>query len=196
MAHDKLQSEDENGQSDDYAEASTSQIPKSEQYNTIFGVARPLFRLMSSSWTLIFERELREAEHAALAIKWASILRLHQIVDGYDLPHPTPNECLRNILLHVAEVRVGSAVESLLVFPLIMAGSVALSKDDRMTIRSRWLIIERTIGFGNIANGGQLQEQVWKAMDEELQVDSGEPGKVTVNWAKIRWYDFSELVLF
>ncbi|KAH8812650.1 fungal-specific transcription factor domain-containing protein [Xylogone sp. PMI_703] len=227
---------------------------KGLHYNAIFGVARPLFRIIGQiselssrrpervdpefdqwfrqtasviesklrNWTApypeddstsapspssstipaptnsetVFERDLREAAHAALAIKWASLLRLHQIVEGYDLPHPVPSECLQHILNNLNHIRVGSPVESLMVFPLTMAGSVALSKDDRMTIRSRWLIIERTIGFGNLAKGGRMQEKVWNDMDEELSREAGFPTKVTVNWARTRWEQYHELVLF
>jgi len=142
------------------------------------------------------ENNFKEAIHAAIAIKWASILRLHQIVDGYALPHPIPTESLRQILDNLQNIRVGSAVETLMVFPLIMAGSVALSQEDRMTIRSRWLIIERTIGFGNISKGGKLLEQVWEAMNREINGDVGEPGKVNVNWASIRWYEYGSFVMF
>lgn len=150
----------------------------------------------SSDSETVYERDLREASHAALAIKWASLLRLHQIVEGYALPHPVPSECLQNILDNMRQIRIGSAVESLMVFPLIMAGSVALSRDDRMTIRSRWLIIERTIGFGNLAKGGVLQEQVWNDMDKEINRDPGAPGEINVNWARTRWEQYHELVLF
>jgi len=232
----------------DSSEASTS-IQSSELYqgNAIFGVARPIFRLIGqisalssrrkdrmkpffdakfrkcaeaievdlrawngpnvsetgsmplnslSSSKTVRERDLDEAAHAAVALKWASILRLHQIVDGYSIPHPVPEECLQNILNQLKCIRAGSAVESLMVFPLIMAASVALSKHDRMTIRSRWLIIERTIGFGNIAKGGRMLEKIWEAMDEEMEESSGEPGRVNVNWASIRWHDYGFLVMF
>ncbi|RFU31581.1 hypothetical protein B7463_g4765, partial [Scytalidium lignicola] len=231
--------------------SSSEQSSKVPQYSAIFGVARPLFRIIGQiselssrrservnpefddwfrqaarmvelklrAWKppyqedslptpsssiissplnseTVYERDLREATHAALAIKWASLLRLHQIVEGYVLPHPVPSECLQHILDNLRHIRVGSAVESLMVFPLIMAGSVALSKDDRMTIRSRWLIIERTIGFGNLAKGGRMQEKVWDDMDEEMNRDSGVATKVTVNWARTRWEQYHELVLF
>jgi transcriptional activator protein UGA3 len=223
------------------------QIVTRQDYNLVFGVARPLFRLIgqisalssrrkdrmkpffdakfrrsaamidanlrawkppnesSSAPSLssnfpssgtVRDRDIEESVHAALAIRWASILRLHQIVDGYALPHPVPSECLHQILDQLQHIRVGSAVESLMVFPLIMAGSVALSQEERMTIKSRWLIIERTIGFGNIAKGGKLQERVWEAMDREITGDNGEPGKVNVNWASIRWHEFNTFVMF
>lgn len=149
----------------------------------------------STSSKTVRECDLNDAAHAAVALKWASILRLHQIVDGYSIPHPVPDECLQNILYQLRCIRVGSAVESLMVFPLTMAASVALSKHDRMTIRSRWLIIERTIGFGNIAKGGKMLEKIWEAMDEEIK-GSGEPGRVSVNWASIRWHDYGFLVMF
>lgn len=245
--HEKLRPQNNNETSLLLSNNTSQQLANCHDYNAVFGVARPLFRLIGQisalssrrkdrmkpffddkfrrsaavidcklrTWTPpgsspttpqfssaslsscpVRDRDIKEAVHASMAIRWASILRLHQIVDGYALPHPVPTECLQHILDHLLHIRVGSAVESLMVFPLIMAGSVALSREERMTIRSRWLIIERTIGFGNIVKGGKLLEQVWKAMDEDISGDNGEPGKVTVNWASIRWHEYGTFVMF
>lgn len=246
--HEKLRPEEEYGPQSSFSTTLSHQPVQPNNYNAVFGVARPLFRLIGQISALssrrkdrmkpffdakfrrsaaaikakllaweppmvsasaatsskstdpnsrtVRDRDLEEAGHAAIAIRWASILRLHQIVDGYALPHPVPTECLQHILHHLQHIRVGSAVESLMVFPLVMAGSVALRREERMPIRSRWLIMERTIGFGNIAKGGKLQEQIWEAMDGEINGDQVEPGKVTVNWASIRWHKYGAFVMF
>ncbi|CAJ2507869.1 Uu.00g090550.m01.CDS01 [Anthostomella pinea] len=146
----------------------------------------------------IRDADLCSAIHCAYAIKYASILRLHQVVEGYKLPNPTSTECCRNILSHVQQIPIGSPAESSLVFPLFMAGAVSVEQEDRMTVGCRWAIIGRTIGFGNVAKGRIVLDMVWKAMDEDLSKarERGEEETTEANWAKIRWNHFSELVLF
>ncbi|KAI1338672.1 fungal-specific transcription factor domain-containing protein [Xylariaceae sp. FL0016] len=142
--------------------------------------------------------DLAAAIHCAYAIKFASILRLHQVVEGYKIPNDTSTECLRTILSHVQQIPIGSPAENSLVFPLFMAGAVSIEPEDRMTVSYRWAVIGRMIGFGNVAKGKIVLDMVWKTMDEELQRarESGGEETTEANWASIRWHNVSELVLF
>ncbi|KAI0472008.1 fungal-specific transcription factor domain-containing protein [Xylariaceae sp. FL0804] len=149
-------------------------------------------------------RTVRDADrsaavHCAHAIKHASVLRLHQVVDGYRIPSGASTRCLRAILDRVRRVPIGSPAESALVFPLFMAGAVSTEREDRMTVACRWDVIGRTIGFGNVAiKGRAVLDLVWARMDEDFERarGRGEPETSEVNWASIRWHSFSELVLF
>jgi hypothetical protein len=225
-------------------------------YSPVFGLARPIYRLIGQISTLSskrkyrvtpsyesrfrraagnVERQLRAWEpampsatlfsqtqfyaqnydaayHAACALRHAALLRLHQIVDGYAIPAETPSECLRKMLWHMGEIPEGARVEVQLFYPLVMAGSVALEEQDREVIRHLWRRVDKRIRMGNSEAAQKLRESVWAGMDEERKGwgagvgirgmginlngldDEGET--VEINWAKMRWFDFKELVLF
>jgi transcriptional activator protein UGA3 len=131
---------------------------------------------------------------AAYAIQWASILRLHQVVEGYNRSDREVVECTAKILEYISRIRFGSSAESILIFPLVMAGSGVQDDEQRMMVRERWMVMERTIGFDNIYRARQMVEAVWKEMDKG-KVDGTNDGGLKVNWAKIRYYDFPGVVL-
>jgi len=137
----------------------------------------------------------QELIDAAYAIQWASILRLHQVVEGYNRSDRPVIESTSKILDHISKIRFGSPAESILIFPLVMAGSGCQDDEQRMMVRERWMVMERTIGFDNIYRARQMVEAVWKEVDEGI-LDGSNDGGVKVNWAKIRYSDFPGLVLF
>lgn len=140
------------------------------------------------------DRNSRDLVHAAYAIKWASILRLHQVVEGYNRSDLCVSECTSQILDHISEIRFGSPAEHILIFPLVMAASGCQDEEQRITVRERWMVMERTLGFDNIFHAREMVEAVWKTKDQGVQ-DGTEQSGSTVNWAKIRYFDFPGVVL-
>lgn len=121
-------------------------------------------------------------QHATTAFEQALRLRLHQIVNGYSLDHPTVKRCVDNILEAIQDIRYGSPIESSLVFPLVMAGSSCEDEHSIRIVQDRFLTMERTVGFRYIYTAHDLVERVWKER-EMLQGTDQE-----VNWAAIRYF--------
>lgn len=138
-------------------------------------------------------RGQKDLLNAALAIQWASILRLHQVVEGYNRFDSCVAECTSKILDYVSKIRFGSPAENILIFPLVMAASGCVNDEDRIEIRQRWVVMERTIGFDNIYRAREMVEAVWKAIDGGSHNKSHDGGHV--NWARIRFEQFPGVVL-
>lgn len=128
--------------------------------------------------------------HATMAFKYAIRLRLHQVVEGYELTDPKVGQFVQGIIDSVQRIRYGSPLESCLVFPLVMAGGACWQLEHRVVIQDRLLIMERTCGFGYIYNARDLVERVWSRRDQ------AEGTGAIVNWASIRYYEMNGLVLF
>jgi len=114
--------------------------------------------------TDVFLKEKLNA--AATAVQWAAIMRLHQLVEGYDKTHPKVQLAVRNILDSVAKIPFGDLAESILVFPMLMAGVGAYEPEDKAAVRQRLSIMGRMIGFGNVYEALELVERVWKLEEE------------------------------
>ncbi|RDA95881.1 hypothetical protein CP533_5180 [Ophiocordyceps camponoti-saundersi (nom. inval.)] len=127
---------------------------------------------------------------ATWAFEYAIRLRLHQIVEGYELTDPKVSHYVEGILHSVQKIRYGSPLESCLIFPLVMAGGACWKLEHRLVIQDRLLIMERTCGFGYIYNARDLVERVWSRRDQ------AEGTGAIVNWARIRYYEMNGLVLF
>lgn len=132
--------------------------------------------------------------NAAYAIKWVSILRLHQVVEGYHLTHPCVLECTSNILSYISKIRFGSSVECILIFPLVMAAAGSRDDEQRVMVKERWLVMEKTIGFENVRRAREMVEAVWKAVDDGRENGNDNWG-MAVNLFKIRHYDYPGVVL-
>lgn len=120
-----------------------------------------------------------------LAVQWAAFLRLHQVRHGYDRSHSHVRACLEIILLSIKAIAGGTAEETGLMFPLIMAGLVAEIPSDRHYILTRIQHIKHRLRFTYIGEFEKLLKTVWGS-------DEGR----NVNWAKIRYYEFLGLVMF
>ena len=131
-----------------------------------------------------------EARHAATAFQWSLSLRLHQIVHGYNVTDDQVVESVPHILHAVQNVRYGSALEGCLLFPLVMAGGVCTSYEDKLVVRDRLHVMQGTCGFGQISSALDLVEKVWDR--REASNDANE----IVNWARIRYYDMNGLAIF
>jgi hypothetical protein len=131
-----------------------------------------------------------DAIYAAAAFENALRLRVHQIVEGYELDEPVVSQCVNNILDSVQKIRYGSPLESNVLFPLVMAGGACSTMEQRLIIQDRLLVMERTCGFGYVFNARDLVERVWDRRDHPD--GSGE----AVNWAKIRYEEMHGLVVF
>ncbi|OAQ66109.1 fungal transcriptional regulatory protein [Pochonia chlamydosporia 170] len=128
--------------------------------------------------------------HATLAFEYAIRLRLHQIVEGYELTDPKVGKYVEGILDCVQKIRYGSPLESCILFPLVMAGGSCWKLEHRVVIQDRLLVMERTCGFGYIYNARDLVERVWSRRDQS------EGTGAIVNWARIRYYEMHGLVVF
>jgi transcriptional activator protein UGA3 len=121
-----------------------------------------------------------EATATAFAVQWAAMLRLREIApfqhgDGIDRNQGP----IDYILSAVSLVRSGSQAEAHFLFPLLMAGVFATTKASRLTLDVRLNMMKTTIGFGHIACGHRLLDQVWR------RANKGE---------KWRWRDLMRLV--
>ncbi|PFH57874.1 hypothetical protein XA68_14468 [Ophiocordyceps unilateralis] len=141
-----------------------------------------------ASWTLSPAHD--DVAYATSAFECAIRLRLHQIVEGYELTDPKVSNYVEGILDSVQKIRYGSPLESCLIFPLVMAGGACWKLEHRLIIQDRLLIMERTCGFGYIYNARDLVERVWSRRDQ------AEGTGAIVNWARIRYYEMNGLVLF
>ncbi|KAG6024099.1 hypothetical protein E4U41_001858 [Claviceps citrina] len=128
--------------------------------------------------------------HATLAFEYAIRLRLHQIVEGYELTDPKVEKYVDGILECVQKIRYGSPLESCILFPLVMAGGSCSKLEHRVVIQDRLLVMERTCGFGYIYNARDLVERVWSRRDQSQGTGA------IVNWAQIRYYEMHGLVVF
>jgi transcriptional activator protein UGA3 len=116
------------------------------------------------------------------------------VVEGYNRADPCVTECTEHILELISRIRFGSPAESILIFPLVMAASGCSDDEQRMIVRERWMVMERTIGFENVYRAREMVEAVWKSVDEGVK-DGSCDGGMSVNWARIRFFDFPGVVL-
>lgn len=144
--------------------------------------------LSPAAWTVSPASD--DVMYAARAFENAIRLRLHQIVEGYELTDPKVGRFVEGIIDSVQRIRYDSPLESCLVFPLVMAGGACWELEHRVVIQDRLLVMERTCGFGYIYNARDLVERVWSRRDQ-----SEGTGDI-VNWASIRYYEMNGLVLF
>ncbi|ODA77600.2 hypothetical protein RJ55_07229 [Drechmeria coniospora] len=131
-----------------------------------------------------------DVAHAATAFEHSIRLRLHQIVEGYELTDPKVGRHVEGILDCVQSIRYGSPLETCLLFPLVMAGGACWKIEHRVVIQDRLLVMERTCGFGYVYNARDLVERVWASRDQ------AEGTGAVVNWARIRYYEMNGLVVF
>lgn len=127
-------------------------------------------------------------KHATIAFEQALQLRLHQVVNGYSIEHEKVSFCVGKILESIQEIRYGNPLESSLTFPLVMAGGSCSTDSERMIVRDRFLVMERTLGFRYIYTAHELVQRVWKQRDSGLSTDE-------VNWAAIRYFQIPGLAL-
>lgn len=129
-----------------------------------------------------------EGEHLnfILTWKWAALMRLHQIQEGYEKKHPRVKECLANILCSIRAIGENSPLECGLVFPLIMAGAAASSSCDQEYIVHRVQCLKSQLGFGYVDQVDKLLQTIWTREEKT---------KKPVNWASVRYYEFSGIVM-
>ncbi|GFP54648.1 hypothetical protein ACSS6W_002482 [Trichoderma asperelloides] len=144
--------------------------------------------LSRAAWTINLAND--DVLHATMAYEYAIRLRLHQIVEGYEVNDPRVITNVEGILESVQKIRYGSALEPCLMYPLVMAGGACWTMEQRVVIQDRLLVMERTCGFGYIYNARELVERVWKMRDE-----TDGTGTI-VNWARIRYEEMHGLAVF
>ncbi|TGZ76794.1 hypothetical protein EX30DRAFT_375195, partial [Ascodesmis nigricans] len=107
---------------------------------------------------------------AGIMLQWAALMRLHLIVESSDprgIHHPKVRTAVRNILVALEAIPEGDLVESMLVFPMFAAGFGAVTEEEKRTVRERFAIMERSIGFGNVFDAHELVELKWRKVEEE-----------------------------
>lgn len=135
-----------------------------------------------------------DVQHATIAYEYALRLRLHQVIEGYNIHDPPVHYAVATILDAVQRIRYGSPLEACLLFPLVMAGGACQTLEQRVVVQDKLMVMERTCGFGYVYNARQLVERVWRRRDE-AGGEATEVGAV-VNWAKIRYEEMHGLVVF
>jgi len=130
---------------------------------------------------------LREVTALAIATKWAALMRLHQVVSGYNVTHPKVKAAVTNILSAVSIIRPGSKTEAHILFPLFMAGVGSAMKSDRLTVEYRLRLMETIIGFGNINGAHRALNAIWQRMNA---------GEMAINWLLLLETSYPEIVLF
>ncbi|KAJ6263152.1 Transcriptional activator [Drechslerella dactyloides] len=118
---------------------------------------------------------------ASDALKWAAIVRLHQLVYGCDKTHIKVQAGVHHIIAAVSKIPVGDLSESILVFPMLMAGIGAATAEDRLAVRKRMMLMGASIGFGNVFEAHELVEKVWR-MEEEEAMRAGPGAFKGVPW--------------
>ncbi|KAL7787460.1 fungal transcriptional regulatory protein [Trichoderma ceciliae] len=144
--------------------------------------------LSRAAWTINLAND--DVLNATLAYEFAIRLRLHQIVEGYDVNDPRVVTNVEGILESVQKIRYGSPLEPCLMYPLVMAGGACWTTEQRVVVQDRLLVMERTCGFGYIYNARELVERVWRMRD--LTEGTG----TIVNWARIRYEEMHGLAVF
>ncbi|KAJ5243955.1 hypothetical protein N7489_004051 [Penicillium chrysogenum] len=133
---------------------------------------------------ILFVDPASDTDRATTAFEWAIRLRLHQIVEGYDLMHEVVERSVVTILDSVQQIPYASRVEGCLLFPLVIAGSSSISVERRMIVKERLMVMENTLGFTHIHHARQLLETVWKGGDNTPNA----------NWASVRYSQFPGVV--
>jgi transcriptional activator protein UGA3 len=116
-------------------------------------------------------RLMAEAQAAAFAMQWATMIRLLQTTRKLKNDNPRIKKAAENILSALSLIRPGSELEVHILFPLFMAGVCSMTKPTRMTVEFRFNILETTIGFGNIKLAHQLLDEIWRRANEGDIVD-------------------------
>ncbi|KAM0249541.1 hypothetical protein ACHAQJ_009008 [Trichoderma viride] len=145
--------------------------------------------LSRAAWTINLAND-DDVLNATMAYEYAIRLRLHQIVEGYDVNDPRVTTNVEGILKAVQKIRYGSPLEPCLMYPLVMAGGACWTMEQRVVIQDRLLVMERTCGFGYIYNARELVERVWALRDQT------EGTGTIVNWARIRYEEMHGLAVF
>lgn len=174
-------------------EARYTSVEKDKQFNLLANIIEMKLQI----WTPPMGRLANEIEtdkdsslvlsSFTLAFQWAAFLRLHQVRYGYDRRNSRIEACVSIILRSIKVIDMNSDLELLMMFPLVMAGSVAVQQEDRDYIMTRIQNIKHRLRFNYISEFEKLLLQVWSS--DKTEGDS-------VNWAKIRFFQFPGLVMF
>ncbi|CUM66661.1 uncharacterized protein PRCAT00004337001 [Priceomyces carsonii] len=123
--------------------------------------------------------DLLSLAESAIAIQWAGILMHHQMRNGYALDNPKVKVASQNIVEAISHIRMGSSLESLILFPLIMA---ALGGGDRSFILARFSSISSNLGFDHINTAVRFVREVWHNSDNGFYYNSNDKG---FNWQRL-----------
>ncbi|KAM0095637.1 hypothetical protein ACP6JD_000749 [Aspergillus fumigatus] len=123
----------------------------------------------------------------AEAFQYACILRILRLLDPLQQPQSNEiQECVARILDATARIPSDCCLLELLVFPLFMGGSDALSPHSQYYVIARLNEIERRSEFRNPVPR-ELLEKVWAARAAQAPGDDQ-----NISWTTFGWYDFTQ----
>jgi hypothetical protein len=102
---------------------------------------------------------LRMAE----AYRYATLLYLHQAVP--EIPSLTSVLLADRVLVYLAMIPLFSRVTVVQIYPLLMAGCEAHTKEDRELVVNRWKAMANRMHIGNIDRCLEITQEVWRRRD-------------------------------
>ncbi|KAL2828777.1 fungal-specific transcription factor domain-containing protein [Aspergillus cavernicola] len=106
---------------------------------------------------------------AAEALRWAIIIRFHQVM-GWEFSNETNQKsAMENILRSVSQIQPSSPANGQILLPLFIAGLSTARKTERLQIGYRMSLLENTVGMGNITSAHQFLDLVWGHSRKEIK---------------------------
>ena len=107
--------------------------------------------------------EIEHSVHTAEAYRWATLLYLHQAVP--EMPSMTTAQLAKRVLVYLARVPLSSRAVVVHIYPLLAAGSEAVSPEDRSWVKERWAAMVSRMWIGNIERCWEVIAEVWDRRD-------------------------------
>ncbi|VUC26159.1 unnamed protein product [Clonostachys rosea] len=104
---------------------------------------------------------IRAMFHNALAYRYAALLQLHKAAYGRPRHHPHVQENVHLTLSHCMEVTCSNGPVSALLWPLFIAASEAVTKEDRLTATQTFSCLQQRQGMANIDHASDIILKTW-----------------------------------
>ncbi|KAI9788958.1 MAG: hypothetical protein M1835_001980 [Candelina submexicana] len=107
--------------------------------------------------------EIQHSVQTAEAYRWATLLYLHQAVP--EIPSLTTAQLAQKVLVYLATVPLSSRTIIVQIYPLLAAGSEAVSREDRKWVQERWEAMTQRMLIGNVDRCLEVVKEVWDRRD-------------------------------
>ena len=107
--------------------------------------------------------QVQHTLQTAEAYRLATLLHLHQSVP--ELPSSSAADLAQNVLQYLATVPPSSRTVIVQIYPLMVAGCEAVTKEDRDWVRERWGAMDKRMRIGVIEKSLAVTEEVWLRRD-------------------------------
>ncbi|CAH0025409.1 unnamed protein product [Clonostachys rhizophaga] len=104
---------------------------------------------------------IRAMFHNALAYRYAALLQLHKAAYGRPRHHPCIQENVHLTLSHCMEVTSSNGPVSALLWPLFIAASEAVTKEDRLMATQTFNCLQQRQGMVNIDHASEIILKTW-----------------------------------